>query len=97
MVTSDNHRRNSIPSVFILIESIAIQPRRLWISIDAFFRRQKDAGVSVLVETLQVAEGHRRGKVLHGCPVDHGRGMGELLGNIGGSVWILAMEPDERC
>lgn len=97
MVTSDNHRRNSIPSVIILIESIAIQPCRLRISIDAFFRRQEDTGVAVLIETVQVAEGYRRGKVLHGCPVDHGRGMGKLLGNIGGPVGILAMEPDERC
>lgn len=97
MITSDNHRRNSIPSVIILIEGIAIQPPWLRISIDAFLRRQEDAGVSVLVETVQVAEGYRRGKVLHGCPVDHGRGMNELLGNIGRSIGILAMEPDERC
>ena len=56
-LTGDNHRRNHFPRPSALVRRNAIHPLRLGVRIDALLGRQKDAGVPVLVEGVQVLQG----------------------------------------
>lgn len=70
------------------------KPCGLWVRIDTFLRCQVNTGVSHVIEDVEIIQiqwwsiDHR--------PVDFWHRVHNLLPNIGGSVGVLAVQPDER-